>query len=204
MKQPTSECTTQVIALTGGIGSGKSTVMQWLKAWGVPTLNADEVARDLVEPGAPAYDEMVQHFGKEICLPDGQLNRALLREKIFQNPSEKRWLEALLHPLIRQTLQQRVEAIKQQTPPPSKIVIEIPLLAETGKPDFIDQVWVVDCEPDTQLKRASQRDGQTPDAIHKIIQQQANRQNRLAMADEVLNSEQTLDQLKQQVQTLIC
>lgn len=203
MKQPSSDSATQVIALTGGIGSGKSTIMQWLKAWGVPTLSADDVARELVEPGAPAYNKIIRHFGGEVCDANGHINRTLLREKIFQNPVEKKWLEELLHPMIRQTLQQRTQALKRQTPPPAKIVIEIPLLTETGKPDFIDQVWVVDCDPATQIQRASLRDGQTPKAIQKIIQQQADRKTRLTLADEVLNSEQPLDQLKQQLQILI-
>lgn len=192
---------TQVIALTGGIGSGKSRILQWLASQGLPTLNADQIARDIVAPGTEALNAIVQKFGQNMLQKDGTLNRAKLRQQIFQSPEAKTWLEQLLHPKIRQQTQKQIETLKKQQP--ALIIIEIPLLAETGKPDYIDQVWVADCQETTQCQRAAQRENTSPADIQKIIDQQASRSQRLALADYIINTEGSFEEVIEQLNQIL-
>ncbi|GAB6035366.1 dephospho-CoA kinase [Galenea microaerophila] len=188
------DMTTKVIALTGGIGSGKSRILQWFAEQGVPTLSADEIAREVVAPGTPGLQAIVDQLGTDILLEDGQLNRGKLRKRMFAEPALKTWLEQLLHPMIRQQTLKHLQTLRQKNPP--LIVIEIPLLAETGKPDYIDQVWIADCQETTQCQRAAQRDGKSEMEIQSIIQQQASRQQRLALADRVINTELPFEEVE--------
>jgi len=192
---------TQVIALTGGIGSGKSRILQWLASQGLPTLNADQIARDIVAPGTEALNAIVQKFGQNMLQKDGTLNRAKLRQQIFQSPEAKTWLEQLLHPKIRQQTQKQIETLKKQQP--ALIIIEIPLLAETGKPDYIDQVWVADCQETTQCQRAAQRENTSAADIQKIIDQQASRSQRLALADYIINTEGSFEEVIEQLNQIL-
>jgi len=192
---------TQVIALTGGIGSGKSRILQWLASQGLPTLNADQIARDIVAPGTEALNAIVQKFGQNMLQKDGTLNRAKLRQQIFQSPEAKTWLEQLLHPKIRQQTQKQIETFKKQQP--ALIIIEIPLLAETGKPDYIDQVWVADCQETTLCQRAAQRENTSPADIQKIIDQQASRSQRLALADYIINTEGSFEEVIEQLNQIL-
>jgi len=192
---------TQVIALTGGIGSGKSRILQWLASQGLPTLNADQIARDIVAPSTEALNAIVQKFGQNMLQKDGTLNRAKLRQQIFQSPEAKTWLEQLLHPKIRQQTQKQIETLKKQQP--ALIIIEIPLLAETGKPDYIDQVWVADCQETTQCQRAAQRENTSPADIQKIIDQQASRSQRLALADYIINTEGSFEEVIEQLNQIL-
>ncbi len=193
--------TTQIIALTGGIGSGKSRILQWLAEQGIPTLSADQIAREVVEPGTAGLQAIVEQFGETVLLDNGSLNRPYLRKIIFEQPDAKAWLEQLLHPLIRQQTEAKLQALKKQHP--ALIVLEIPLLAETGKPDYIDSIWVADCSEATQCQRAAQRDGKSEEAIQKIIQQQASRSQRLALADQVINTECPFEQVETALKALI-
>lgn len=192
---------TQVIALTGGIGSGKSRILQWLAEQGIPTLSADQIAREVVAPGTAGLQAIVEKFDEAVLLDNGTLNRSYLRKIIFEQSDAKAWLEQLLHPLIRQQTEAKLQALKKQHPP--LIVIEIPLLAETGKPDYIDSIWVADCREPTQCQRAAQRDGKSEEEIQKIIQQQASRSQRLALADQVINTECPFGQVETALKTLI-
>lgn len=192
---------TQVIALTGGIGSGKSRILQWLAEQGIPTLSADQIAREVVAPGTAGLQAIVEQFDEAVLLDNGTLNRSYLRKIIFEQSDAKAWLEQLLHPLIRQQTEAKLQALKKQHPP--LIVIEIPLLAETGKPDYIDSIWVADCCEPTQCQRAAQRDGKSEEEIQKIIQQQASRSQRLALADQVINTECPFGQVETALKTLI-
>lgn len=192
---------TQVIALTGGIGSGKSRILQWLAEQGIPTLSADQIAREVVAPGTAGLQAIVEKFDEAVLLDNGTLNRSYLRKIIFEQSDAKAWLEQLLHPLIRQQTEAKLQALKKQHLP--LIVIEIPLLAETGKPDYIDSIWVADCCEPTQCQRAAQRDGKSEEEIQKIIQQQASRSQRLALADQVINTECPFGQVETALKTLI-
>jgi len=169
---------TKVIALTGCIGSGKTTVSDSLKKQHIPIIDTDIIARQVVEPGSFGLTQVVERFGSHYLNTDGSLNRTLLRRKIFKNAEAKKELERILHPLIQEETLKQLENYKQQLPP--YIVIAIPLLIEniknkTTRPGYIDEfcLVVVDCAEEQQIKRASKRDQSNRDLITKIIAQQA-------------------------------
>jgi dephospho-CoA kinase len=186
-----------VVALTGGIGSGKTTVSQLFEALGAPIVDTDIIARQLVAPGESTLSEIARQFGETILNPDGTLNRAQLRQTIFQNPDKKRLLESILHPLIRKEMIRQIAALTS----PYCIVV-IPLLIESGQMEFADRILVVDATEAAQLARVSQRDNQTENEIAAIVASQASRDARLAVANDVIHNNSTLDELKQQVATL--
>jgi dephospho-CoA kinase len=171
-----------VIGLTGGIGCGKSTVARLFAAKGVPILDADVIARELVEPNRPAFEAIKQHFGAAI-LRDGCLDRARLREIVFSNHEEKRWIETLLHPLVYSEIRRRIATLSA----PYCIVV-VPLLLETGQRHFVDRLLVVDCSEETQRQRVKLRDGLSDREIEKIMASQASRAERLETADDVLEN----------------
>jgi len=186
-----------VVALTGGIGSGKTTVSQLFEALGTPIVDTDIIARQLVAPGESALSKIVRQFGETILNPDGTLNRAQLRQTIFQSPDKKRLLESILHPLIRKEMMHQIAALTS----PYCIVV-IPLLVESGQMEFADRILVVDATEAAQLNRVSQRDNQAENEIAAIVASQASRDARLAVANDVIHNNSTLDELKQQVVTL--
>ncbi len=191
----------KVYGLTGGIGSGKTTVRQLFESLGIPTLDADAIGRELVKPNQPGLVKIIQTFGSDILTSQGELDRAELRQRILKDPDAKRRLEAILHPMIRERTQAAIEQLRRQNPP--AIVVEIPLLAETGKPDYIDETIVLDLPEATQLQRALDR-GTLPEAdIRNLMQQQASRKTRLAMADHIIQTDQPLEHIKQALQTLL-
>jgi len=170
-----------VLGLTGGIGSGKSAAADAFAELGVATVDADHAARWVVEPGRPALSKIVDRFGKGILLEDGQLNRAALRERVFAEPEQRQWLEELLHPLIRDEIQQFLAAAQS----PYTILVS-PLLIESGQYKTVERVLVVDVPTELQLARALQRD-QVPEAqLRAIMQLQLERDERLKYADDVL------------------
>ena len=170
-----------VLGLTGGIGSGKSAAADAFAELGVATVDADHAARWVVEPGRPALSKIVDRFGKGILLEDGQLNRAALREHVFAEPEQRQWLEELLHPLIRDEIQQFLAAAQS----PYTILVS-PLLIESGQYKTVERVLVVDVPTELQLARALQRD-QVPEAqLRAIMQLQLERDERLKYADDVL------------------
>ncbi|WP_312228634.1 dephospho-CoA kinase [Pseudescherichia sp.] len=171
------------VALTGGIGSGKSTVANQFLKNGVSVVDADVIARQVVEPGAPALRAIAAHFGPEILQPDGTLNRRLLRERIFASPDDKRWLNALLHPLIHEETQRQ---IAEATSP--YVLWVVPLLVENQLHTKADRVLVVDVSPETQISRTMERDGVTREHAEHILAAQATREARLAVADDVINN----------------
>jgi dephospho-CoA kinase len=171
-----------VIGLTGGIGCGKSTVAKLFAAKGVPILDADVIARELVEPNQPAFEAIKQHFGTAI-LRDGGLDRARLREIVFSNPEEKRWLENLLHPMVYSEISRRIATLSA----PYSIVV-IPLLLETGRRHLVDRLLVVDCPEDMQRHRVKLRDGLEDTQIEKIMASQISRSKRLEAADDVIEN----------------
>ena len=167
-----------IIGLTGGIGSGKSTVAEQFAALGIVSVDADQSSRAVVEPGMPALDYIEEHFGPELITADGQLNRPALREIIFADPSEKAWLEALLHPLIRDWIMVQLQAATSDY-----VILESPLLFETDQHQLVDAVLLVDVPVELQLERASARDGSDKPGIQRIIDAQMPRQTKRDRAD---------------------
>ncbi|WP_315089935.1 dephospho-CoA kinase [Aggregatibacter segnis] len=189
---------TYVVGLTGGIGSGKSTIAELFAELGVPIIDADLVARQVVEKGSPLLAEIAAHFGPEILLEDGALNRAALREKVFNHESEKQWLNQLLHPAIRHEMLRQLAA--QQAP---YCIFMVPLLIENNLTALCQRVLVVDVSEQTQMTRASQRDNNQLALIKNIMQSQVSRSERLQHADDVINNDvdlsESLPHLKQTV-----
>ena len=177
------------IGLTGGIGSGKSTVAALLREHGAAVIDADAISRSLTAPGGQALAPIAGTFGAHMLLPDGSLNRAAMRERIFADPQARAQLEAIIHPLVSQITQtQAREALAQGH---RVLVFDVPLLVEhigRWRPG-LDRIWVVDCEPETQIQRVMARSGLTREEVQRIIGQQASRAERLACADIVTRNE---------------
>lgn len=186
-----------LVALTGGIASGKSTVADRFASLGVPILDADLVARELVEPPSAALEAIVDRFGAQVLQPDGRLDRRGLRERIFADPAERLALEAILHPAIRRTLRDRAMAL-----PHAYGLVAIPLLGESSGYDWIDRVLVVDAPRAVQLERLLRRDGLSPELAESMLDAQASRERRLALADDVIENGGTPAQLDAQVRRL--
>ncbi|MDQ7015085.1 MAG: dephospho-CoA kinase [Gammaproteobacteria bacterium] len=191
-----------IIGLTGGIGSGKSTVAQLFSEYGIPVLDADQIARQLVEVGQPALTKIAQRFGQHILHADGSLNRSALRQKIFNDSRAKQQLENLLHPLIRQQMHIQSKQLLQQQPPPSYCIHMIPLLLESQQTASVDRILVVDLPEQLQIQRVKQRDQQSQTEVQRIIEQQVSRQQRLQAANEVIDNSGHLNALQKQVKQL--
>lgn len=171
------------IGLTGGIGSGKTTIANLFAQLGVPILDADIAARAVIAPGMPALQEIARHFGPEVLNTDGTLNRAKMREIIFNHPREKIWLEKLLHPLIRVYLQEQVNALDSPY-----CILVIPLLLENKRAIPVDRVLVIDAPIDVRLKRIQQRDQVSLEEAKRMVKTQLTRKQRLAAADDIINN----------------
>lgn len=172
-----------IVALTGGLASGKSTVAQRFEELGVPVIDADVVARRLVEPGAPALAEIVEAFGADVLDGQGRLDRARMRERIFGCEADRRTLESILHPKVRREM--RDFAASADAP---YVLFVIPLLVETGQAPDMDRVIVVDAPRTLRTARAAARDGSSPATIEAILASQATREDRLAVADVVIEN----------------
>ncbi|MDP5292148.1 dephospho-CoA kinase [Oceanimonas sp. CHS3-5] len=172
-----------VVGLTGGIGSGKSTVAELFAAQGVDIIDADIIAREVVAPGEPALAAIAEHFGPEVITESGELDRRALRARVFDNPQEKDWLNALLHPVIRERM---VAACAASTSPYCLLVV--PLLVENNLTGLCNRVLVVDVSPEVQLARTVKRDQAVEAQIRAIMAAQASREQRQAAADDVINN----------------
>lgn len=171
------------VALTGGIGSGKSTIAGYFAASGVDIIDADVIAREVVEPGTPALQAIIERYGDAILTEQGTLQRSRLREIIFSTPDEKTWLNALLHPLINARTQQ----LKAQAASPYVLWV-VPLLVENRLQRQADRVLVVDTDEETQLRRTLQRDNVSLEQAKRILAAQATRQQRLDCADDIIDN----------------
>jgi dephospho-CoA kinase len=185
------------VGLTGGIASGKSTAAKFFGALGVPILDSDQVARDVVEPGQPPLERLVERFGRKILTPDGHLDRPALRDIVFADPKARADLEALTHPAIGAAMEARSAAAGG----PYQILV-IPLLVEKNLAAHVDRVLVVDCEEELQIRRLRDRDGSTPEQVQAILKAQAPRAARLKAADDVIHNDSGLSVVRDQVATL--
>ena len=193
----TSDARPLLIALTGGIASGKSAVADLFAKHDVPVLDTDQIARDVVEPGMPAFAEIVSAFGRDVVDSAGRLDRRRLRDKVFADPAQRQLLESITHPAIRQELARRAAAAGG----PYQVHV-IPLLIEGGRTDLYDRVLVVDCPEEQQLARVMARDHSSAEQAQNILKAQATREQRLAVADDVIVNTGTLADLEKFVLTL--
>ena len=188
-----------IIGLTGGIGSGKSTVTKLFSSHGVPIIDADTIARQVTAPGQPALREICALFGEEMIDDDGQLKRRQLRKIIFSNPQKRAQLEAILHPIIQQRMLEQAAIASQHA---AYTILSIPLLLESGWQQLLDRILVIDVSEQSQLQRTMQRDNIDKKTAQAIINAQINRQDRLLAADDIIDNEGSIDELQQQLQQL--
>ena len=186
-----------VVGITGGIGSGKTAVTDHLETLDIAVVDADKAARVVVEPGKPALDEIAAHFGSEILLDDGALNRAALREVVFNDSSQRKILEGITHPRIREEIARQLSAATSPY-----VVLSSPLLLESGQNSFADYVVVVDVPEELQVARTSARDNNDPTLVRKIMAAQLSRTDRITRGDEVIDNRGSLDELREQVDAL--
>ncbi len=184
------------IGLTGGVGSGKSTVASHFEALGVPVIDADIVARQVVAEGQPALLKIAAYFGDEV-VKKGRLDRAVLRRKIFADDEHRRWLEDLLHPLIYEAIEQQMASLSAPY-----ILIVVPLLLETGRRDLVDRLLVVDVHPSIQMQRVAARDQLERKEIERMLQAQTDREIRLSLADDVIDNSGLPGDLPEKVREL--
>ncbi len=185
------------IGLTGGIGSGKSTVCRLFAELGAPIIDADIIARELVKPHAYALNQLVNQFGADILNSDATLNRAYLRDLVFSDKTKKAQLDQIMHPLIYDEIERQIKALNSPY-----CVIAIPLLLETQQMQRVDRIAVVDCNADTQLLRVVNRDHLKPEQVISIIASQMPRQQRLSFANDVIDNSGSAEQLAEQVKRL--
>lgn len=185
------------VGLTGGVASGKTTVAEQFALLGAPVIDADQITRELMQPDTDITKEILKHFGATVKQADGSLNRRQLRQIIFSNETERRWLEKLLHPAVRHATGEKLKQIDT-----AYCIVMIPLLIETLPNPFIDRILVVDTPKETQLERLQQRDDLSLAQAEAMLSAQTDRETRLAHADDILVNDGNLVYLKAQVQEL--
>jgi dephospho-CoA kinase len=186
------------IGLTGGIGSGKSEVAGIFERLGVPVIDADLIAHQLVEPGTEALAEVINHFGEAVLTPEGKLDRSRLAEIVFNDSRKKQQLENIIHPRVRE----RIRAFKNEHRDQPYILVVIPLLLESGQHDLVDRVLVVNAAEAIRISRVLARDRRSERQIRSIISNQVNDAARQAAADDSIDNNGTLDDLEQSVRQL--
>ncbi|MGI2213830.1 dephospho-CoA kinase [Shewanella oncorhynchi] len=186
-----------VVGLTGGIGSGKTTVANLFAAEGITLVDADIIARDVVAQGSKGLEAIVSHFGIEMLTPEGELDRAKLRQRIFSHPEEREWLNQLLHPMIRQEMLAQVEKATS-----AYVIMVVPLLFENGLDRLVNRTLVVDISPELQINRTVKRDNVDASQVNNIISSQCSRSEKLARADDIIDNKGEISTLKREVQAL--
>ncbi|MGK7915853.1 MAG: dephospho-CoA kinase [Prochloraceae cyanobacterium] len=189
----------RAIGLTGGIGTGKTTVSKYLaEKYHLPVLDADIYAREAVQPGSPILQEIVNRYGNKIQLPDGILDRQLLGKIIFNNLEERGWLEKKIHPYVRSKLESELKQIKADL-----VVLVVPLLFEANMTDLVTEIWLVYCPYEQQIRRIIERDSLNEKQANARINSQLALEKKVALADVVLDNSSTLDYLLRQVDTVL-
>lgn len=186
-----------ILGLTGGIGSGKSAATAYFERQLITVVDADIVAREVVQPEQPAWHAIAERFGKDALLESGELNRAWLRAKVFADANERKWLESQTHPRIRESI------IRQLTEATSAYaILASPLLFESQQSQLVKRTLVIDVPEDIQLLRATSRDANSEEQIRRIIAAQMPREQRIQLADDVVDNSHSLDTLYQQLEPL--
>lgn len=185
------------VGLTGGIGSGKSTISDLFAEFGVDIIDTDEIARELTASGKPAVGELARRFGSDVVSADGSLNRDRMRELAFSEPEVRQALQDILHPLIRAEVKHKLSTVNK----PYALVV-VPLLVESRNYKFADRILVVDCTEEQQIKRVMRRSGLSRNQVRAIMGTQASRSERLAAADDVIHNEGEIADLRSQVEKL--
>lgn len=182
------------VGLTGGVASGKTTVADMFAALGAAIIDTDELAREVVEPGEPALDTIIEHFGPSILDDTGNLDRRSLRHRVFADADQRHVLEQIVHPVI----QQRIAELSATLGGPYQIVV-IPLLVETNTQGTVDRVLLVDCDEEIQIRRLMQRDGESREQAREMLAAQSHRQARLEVADDIIDGDWGLERLRERV-----
>jgi len=188
-----------IVGLTGGSGSGKSTVARAFGSRGIGWVDADDVAREVVMPGEPALAAIREHFGNDVLHADGTLNRAALRSIVFDNPAERKWLESVTHPRVRERILVHLERLQRQSP---YVLLVSPLLFESGQDKLVDRTVVVDVPVELQLSRTRARDDVSEAQVHAILAAQLPREERLTKANDVIDNSGDHASMMQQVTQL--
>ena len=183
-----------IVGLTGGIGSGKSSAVKIFKELGIDSIDADHVAKNILDSNKNARKLFIEEFGDKYILKNHKINRDLLREDIFNDKSKIKKLESIIHPIVREEIFEFIQKSES-----IYTIIDVPLIFETKSEDFYNKIVVVDCDTNTQILRASQRDNQTEESILKIIGNQASREERFSIADYVINNDSSYGNLKKEV-----
>lgn len=186
-----------IVGLTGGIGSGKTTVANLFAELGIDLVDADIVARQVVAPNSAGLKAIVAHFGEDILTPTNELDRAKLRQRVFSQDSERQWLNQLLHPMIREEMLRQVAAANS-----AYVIMVVPLLFENGLDRLVSRTLVVDISPELQVSRTVERDSVDAAQVDKIISSQWSRQDKLAKADDIIDNQGEMSALQRQVQAL--
>ena len=185
------------VALTGGIASGKTSVSDWFSEQGIEVIDADIIAREVVQKGSPILSQIEEHFGKQVITHKGDLDRKHLGSIIFSNEHEREWLNNLLHPIIYELMNKRIREATS-----TYVLLVIPLLAESAHPYEIDRTILVDVSKDIQIKRLCERDNIDSVAAVKRIEAQASREERFSIADDIVENSDSLTSLYQQLEPL--
>lgn len=180
-----------IVGLTGGIGSGKSAAANFFQNEGITVIDADELSREVIEQDTPGFEKIVDCFGSAIIDSDGSINRAFLRQEVFDDEKKKKLLESIIHPLVRDLMIQKIAA--SQSP---YSIIMVPLIFETNSMNNYNRILVIDCDPIVQLERAMLRDKNSKIQIQKIIDSQCSREERMSIANDIIPNNDSLENLK--------
>jgi len=180
-----------IVGLTGGIGSGKSAAANFFQNEGITVIDADELSREVIEQDTPGFEKIVDCFGSAIIDSDGSINRAFLRQEVFDDEKKKKLLESIIHPLVRDLMIEKIAA--SQSP---YSIIMVPLIFETNSMNNYNRILVIDCDPIVQLERAMLRDKNSKIQIQKIIDSQCSREERISIANDIIPNNDSLENLK--------
>tara|TARA_Y100000385_G_scaffold141757_1_gene147112 strand:+ start:473 stop:1066 length:594 start_codon:yes stop_codon:yes gene_type:complete len=180
-----------IIGLTGGIGSGKSAVANFFQDEGITVIDADELAREVIDKNSPGYKSILDYFGSKIIDSNGLIDRAFLRKEAFDDDKKKKVLESIIHPLVKDLMTKRIATSNSVYS-----IIMVPLIFETNSMSNYNRILVIDCDPKIQLERATLRDNNSNEQIQKIIDSQCSREERLSIANDVIPNNDSLENLK--------
>jgi dephospho-CoA kinase len=180
-----------IVGLTGGIGSGKSAAANFFQNEGITVIDADDLSREVIEQNTPGFEKIVDCFGSAIIDSDGSINRAFLRQEVFDDEKKKKLLESIIHPLVRDLMIEKIAA--SQSP---YSIIMVPLIFETNSMNNYNRILVIDCDPIVQLERAMLRDKNSKIQIQKIIDSQCSREERISIANDIIPNNDSLENLK--------